>query len=110
VGRSGRRGEILDPTRTRTPTPTAVQPIASHYTNCAILALVLLLKDTSQKVGLPLPIRQACMQSGLLEKVNLSHLTTKENITTSVYAPGMWLSMRDSNKIYNTNWEMPTKT
>jgi hypothetical protein len=40
--RSRRHGEmkILDPTGTRTPTPRVVQPVASHYTDCAILALI----------------------------------------------------------------------
>jgi hypothetical protein len=38
--RSGSRGEekILDSTRTRTPDPSVVEPLASHYTNYAILA------------------------------------------------------------------------
>jgi hypothetical protein len=36
-----RRGEkILDPTETRTLTPSVVQPVASHYTVCAIPAPV----------------------------------------------------------------------
>jgi hypothetical protein len=38
--RSGQRGEeqILDPTGTRIPTPSVVQPVASRYTDYAIPA------------------------------------------------------------------------
>jgi hypothetical protein len=41
--RSGRPGEekILDPTGTRTPTPSVVQLVASRYTDCAIPAPLL---------------------------------------------------------------------